>query len=87
MGKGPQCQSCGIPMSSSKVTYGTESDNSESDKYCSLCYLKGEFTYQTNDVSEYQAFVIDRMVENGWWRPIAWLLTRQIPKLSRWEVE
>ncbi|MBT5464806.1 MAG: hypothetical protein HOK42_00025, partial [Candidatus Marinimicrobia bacterium] len=50
-------------MSSSKVTYGTESDNSESDKYCSLCYLKGEFTYQTNDVSEYQAFVIDRMVE------------------------
>ena len=85
MGKGAHCQSCDIPMSNSEITYGTEKDGSESAEYCSRCYVRGDFTYQTEDVREYQAFVIDRMVDTGWWRPIAWSLTRQIPKLGRWK--
>ena len=63
---------------------GTEKDGSRSDTYCSLCYGDGEFHYKGTDVREYQKWVVDMMVKDGWWRPMAWAFTRRIPKLKRW---
>ncbi|MFF2587967.1 zinc ribbon domain-containing protein [Peribacillus butanolivorans] len=38
------CQSCGMPFSKDELGGGTEKDGSKSTKYCSHCYINGEFT-------------------------------------------
>ena len=63
---------------------GTNKDGSISLEYCSLCYANGAFTYTGEDVTAYQKMVVDEMVKKGWLRPTAWLFTRRIPKLKRW---
>ena len=78
------CQSCGMPLNKDPKGGGSNSDGSLSTKYCSLCYENGEYFYTGTDAKEYQKFVMDNMVEEGWKRPIAWLFTRGIPKLERW---
>ena len=78
------CQSCDMPMSKDPAGGGTETDGSKSSRYCSLCYSEGAFLYKGTDVGEYQKWVVDMMVADGWWRPMAWLFTRRIPKLERW---
>ncbi|MGD2251069.1 MAG: zinc ribbon domain-containing protein [Candidatus Methanofastidiosia archaeon] len=42
--EGPFCQSCGMPLQTPE-DFGTEADNSKSEKYCRYCYQNGEFTY------------------------------------------
>lgn len=78
------CQSCSMPMSKDPLNGGSETDGSRSAIYCSLCYENGSFIYESTDVKAYQKYVVDAMVTEGWMRPIAWLLTRGIPKLERW---
>ena len=78
------CQSCDMPMSKDPNGGGTNKDGSISSEYCSLCYANGVFTYTGDDVTAYQKMVVDEMVKKGWLRPIAWLFTRRIPKLKRW---
>lgn len=36
------CQSCGMPLA--KGLFGTETDGSESDLYCTYCFRGGKFT-------------------------------------------
>ncbi len=81
----PMCQSCGMPLSKDKQGGASLADGSLSSEYCSLCMADGVFFYQGDDVKEYQKMVVDNMTKNGWWRPIAWLFTRQIPNLKRWK--
>ncbi len=78
------CQSCDMPLSKDPKGGGTNADGSLSDKYCSMCYVDGVFAVDIRDVKEYQRWVISMMVDDGWWRPMAWLMTRRIPKLERW---
>lgn len=78
------CQSCDMPLDKDPEGGGTEADGSRSTEYCSLCYRDGAFMYQGDDVKEFQAYVVDQMVKDGWKRPVAWLFTRRIPKLKRW---
>ena len=79
-----RCESCGIPMHKSPGG-GTESDGKTlSIRYCSLCYSDGEFFFKGTDAKEFQAMVVNEMTKNGWWRPLAWLLSREIPRLPRW---
>jgi len=59
------CQSCAMPFSRDPKNGGTNSDDSKSEKYCSYCYQKGEFTHKEEDVKKYQKYVIDKMKENG----------------------
>lgn len=80
-----RCQSCGMPMNKDPEGGGTEADGSRSALYCSMCYDKGAFIWDGDDVKAYQAYVVDAMVKDGWWRPLAWLLTRDVPKLGRWQ--
>ena len=83
--KAKYCQSCAMPMHKDKQGGATLKDGSKSLIYCSLCMKDGEFFYQGDDVKAYQAYVVDNMVREGWWRPIVWLATRPIPKMSRWQ--
>jgi len=78
------CQSCGMPMSSDPQGGGTNADGSKNAKYCSYCYQDGAFKYE-GTVKDFQAFCVEKMVESGQSRPIAWLLTRGMKRLERWK--
>ena len=80
-----QCQSCGMPLTQDPQGGGTERDGSRSDQYCSYCYQDGAFLGNFETAKEMQAFCIEKMREQGMWRPLAWLMTRQIPRLARWK--
>ena len=54
-------------------------------KYCNLCYGDGEFYWKGDSVSDFQALVIEKMREDGFWWITAWFLTRGIPYLQRWK--
>lgn len=79
------CQSCAMPMHKDPQGGARLKDGTRSGDYCSLCMTDGEFHYTGTDVKEYQKMVVDQMTENGWWRPIAWLATRNIPSMGRWK--
>lgn len=78
------CQSCDMPQNKDPGGGGTEADGAKSATYCSYCYQNGVFTWAGDDVKQYQKYVVDQMVKDGWLRPVAWLFTRRIPKLDRW---
>lgn len=87
MGKAYQfCQSCGFPLKKDKKGGGTEKDGSKSGKYCSMCYMSGEFLNppEIDTPQKMQKFCIKQMKLSGMNGVIAWLATRQIPKLERW---
>jgi hypothetical protein len=74
-----------MPMKKDPEGGGLNADGSRSDRYCSLCYHNGEFYFSGDDVVAFQTIVVEEMVKKGWWRPIAWLVTRGIPQLPRWK--
>jgi len=79
------CQSCGMPMNRDSQNGGTEKDGLKNNKYCSYCYQKGEFTSpEINTPQKMQSFCIEKMKEQGMPKFIAWIFTRGIPKLERW---
>ncbi len=79
------CQSCGMPMKKDPKGGGTEADGSKSDAYCSLCYEDGEFFNPEFTAREMQDFCIEQIKKQGMSRPLAWLFTRGIPRLERWQ--
>ena len=79
------CQSCGMPMNKDPHGGGTNSDGSQTTEYCSYCYVNGDFTSpEITTAKEMQRFCIGKMKEMGMPGFMAWLLTRNIPKLKRW---
>jgi len=59
--QGPFCQSCGMPMSEPEH-FGTEKDGSNSEEYCSYCYLSESFmdgSITLRGMIEYSAQKID----------------------------
>ena len=79
------CQSCGMPMSKDPLHGGSNMDGTISTEYCSYCYKGGAFTSPDLTPRQMQAFCIRKMQEKGTPKPLAWLLTRNIPKLRRWQ--
>lgn len=79
------CQSCSMPMNKDKNGGGTEADGSKSAKYCSLCYADGSFTQPDFTVKQMQDFCIEQLHKQGMPKVMAWLFTRSIPKLERWQ--
>ncbi len=78
------CQSCAMPL---KGNQGTNEDLSLSNEYCVYCYKEGVF--QNPDITtgeQMQNFCYHLMTtEYKTFTPLAWLLTRRIPKLKRWQ--
>ena len=79
------CQSCGMPMSKDPKGGGTNADGSINEKYCSYCFENGKFTYEGNDVKEFQEFCRKKMIESGSGKFTAWLFTRGMKRLERWK--
>jgi len=80
------CQSCGMPMKKDPKGGGEEMDGTKNEKYCSLCYMNGQFTSPEIDTAEkMQAFCIEKMKEQGTPKFLGWMMTRGIPKLERWK--
>ncbi|MCP5075386.1 MAG: hypothetical protein GY947_19105 [Rhodobacteraceae bacterium] len=82
---GPVCQSCSMPMKKDPGGGGTEADGTHSAKYCSLCYQDGAFVQPDFDAAEMQAFCVEQLQKKGMPRFMAWMFTRSIPKLERWQ--
>ena len=81
----PFCQSCGMPLREDPNGGGTEADGTRSTLYCSYCYVNGAFTAPDFTARQMQDFCVRKLQERGVWRPFAWLLTRNIPRLKRWK--
>ncbi len=79
-----RCQSCGMPLSKDPMRGGSEADGALSTMYCSFCYDKGAFLHPDFNVAEMQDFCIAQLTSKGMPKVMAWLLTRDIPKLARW---
>ena len=80
------CQSCGMPMSKDPEHGGTNSDGSKNSMYCSYCYQDGAFLFK-GTAKEMQQFCKNKMMEMGTSRLLAWLFTRNIPRLERWKTK
>ena len=84
--EGTFCQSCGMPLNVLE-DYGTEAGGSQSKKYCTYCYQKGEFTGPET--------TLDEMIETsskGWSEQDPNITLKQartqmkqlLPHLERW---
>ncbi|MFA6190118.1 MAG: zinc ribbon domain-containing protein [Candidatus Staskawiczbacteria bacterium] len=80
------CQSCGFPLNKDKKGGGSEKDGSKSAKYCSMCYENGLFLNppEIDTAEKFQKFCIEQMKKAGMNGFFAWLATRPIPTLERW---
>ncbi|WP_373720418.1 MULTISPECIES: zinc ribbon domain-containing protein [Bacteroidales] len=79
------CQSCGMPLKKDPNLGGTNADGTLSKLYCSFCYQNGAFTDNCTDVKEFQEKCRRIMISHGHSRFTAWLFTRGMKRLSRWE--
>lgn len=79
------CQSCGMPMKKDPKNGGTNADGSQNSDYCSYCYKEGVFQDDCNTAKEMQKFCIGLLTQEKMPKLFAWLLTRGIPKLKRWQ--
>jgi len=81
------CQSCGYPLKKDKKGGGTEKDGSKSVKFCSMCYSNGDFLNppEIDTAEKFQKYCIQEMKKDGMNGILAWILTRGIPRLERWQ--
>lgn len=80
------CQSCGMPMKRDPKKGGTNADGTRNTEYCSYCYVNGAFSSPELDTPEkMQQFCIAQMKKMGMPGWIAWMFTRRIPRLKRWQ--
>ncbi|MEP2978635.1 MAG: zinc ribbon domain-containing protein [Lentilitoribacter sp.] len=78
------CQSCSLPMAEDPNHGGSEKDGSHNETYCSYCYADGAFISPEMTVQDMQALCMIKVQERGVPKPLAWLMTRTMPKLKRW---
>lgn len=81
----PICQSCGMPLFT-PADHGTETDGSPSDEFCTHCYQRGSYTYETDMdnmiegcapfLSEHAGISLDEAVS---------LMGAMLPTLKRWK--
>ena len=79
------CQSCMMPLAKDPERGGTNADGSKSTTYCSLCFQNGAFCWPDATGEQMRDFAYGKLREQGRSRVIAWLFTRPIPKLDRWQ--
>ncbi|WP_144563288.1 zinc ribbon domain-containing protein [Neobacillus bataviensis] len=85
MGVYKNCQSCGMPLAKDDLGGGTEKNGTKSIKYCSHCFMDGDFTLPNITVEEMKQRVKEKIIEFGMPKFIAGLFTRNIHKLERWK--
>lgn len=83
MSKKQFCQSCSMPLDGKDN--GTEKDGSMSQKYCAMCYEKGEFITPNMTLEEMTKIVDNALKEKGWGKFRRYLAKGMLPKLERWK--
>jgi hypothetical protein len=82
----PICQSCARPLIHME-DFGTNTDGTRNDDYCSTCFRKGEFTQPDLTVEEMIQTVAEQISARiGMPHPRAEAIAREaIPALKRWK--
>ena len=84
--QGPFCQSCAMPMRKPEM-FGTNTDGSAADDYCTYCFQNGKFTEPDISMKE----MIDKCVSIMGQQKIMPkdqardMITKTIPTLKRWK--
>ena len=78
------CQSCSMPLSQVLKNAGTEKNGDKSGIYCSLCYQDGKFCQPEMRLQDMQMLCMRKVQERGVPKFLAWLFTRRMHKLKRW---
>jgi hypothetical protein len=73
-----------MPLDKDEAGGGTNLDGTVSDEFCSYCYKNGMFLNPDFTVAEMQKHCIEQLANRGMPRFMAWIFTRGIPKLGRW---
>jgi hypothetical protein len=73
-----KCESCLMPFT--KDTFGVR----ENEKYCSLCFRDGKFSYE-GDLKTFQEMCYRNMVKNGTPKLLARFYTWSIRYAPRWK--
>jgi Putative zinc ribbon domain len=82
--KGPNCQSCGMPLSKDPLGGGSNADGSVNSEYCSHCYRKGVFTQPNITAAEMMKLVEGRLRSMHFPGFLARRFAREVPTLRRW---
>jgi hypothetical protein len=82
--KGPNCQSCGMPLSKDPIGGGSNADGSVSSEYCSHCYRKGVFTQPDVTAAEMMKLVEGKLRSMHFPGFLARRFAREVPTLRRW---
>jgi len=79
------CQSCGMPMKID-TDFGTNTDGSKNEEYCTYCYQKGTFTNPVISMQQMIKACVEMMVKYGMPEDQArQQMTVLIPTLKRWK--
>jgi hypothetical protein len=79
------CQSCGMPLKRDENGGGTNADGSKSNKFCSHCYQKGQFTLPDITAAQMKDHVKTKLKESGIPSFLTGFFVSNIPKLERWK--
>lgn len=82
--KGPNCQSCGMPLSKDPLDGGSNADGSLSSEYCSHCYRRGVFTQPNITQQEMMKLVEGKLRSMHFPGFLARRFAREVPTLRRW---
>ncbi|MDD5934675.1 MAG: zinc ribbon domain-containing protein [Clostridiales bacterium] len=80
------CQSCGMPMTKEEH-FGTNTDGSKSEEYCTYCYQKGAFLQdQTMDemIESCAQFMLEEN-KNMTLEQAKEMMKEYMPTLKRWK--
>ena len=82
-----QCQSCGMPLQTKQAgdCRGDEKDGTKSEKWCKLCYEKGQFVNPNCTLDEMKQIVDNALNAQGSGKLMRYLAQKQLPRLERWK--
>jgi hypothetical protein len=76
--KSANCECCLMPLDKDKVA-------SESNKYCSKCFVKGKLLAEGMTLKEFQDKAFKGMVNGGHNKLVTWFLTKMIGFAPYWK--
>ncbi|QIL51147.1 hypothetical protein G7084_07505 [Weissella coleopterorum] len=75
------CQSCAMPLNTNIL--GTEADGSRSQKYCTQCYLNGQFVQPNLTFDEMVAIGIKGIDQTRGNRIAKWMMKKSYPMMLK----